>query len=91
MHSPATPSYPFGLAVADYFTLGGFNYLVYADRYTGWVTVLKTQATGSTASSLIKELRTAFTLFGASTEISTDSGPQFAGYSTQHFLQNRGV
>ena len=77
--------------VADYFTLQGFSYLVYADRYTGWVTVSKAPATGSTASSLIHELRTAFSLYGVPAELSTDGGPQFAAHSTQQFLQNWGV
>ena len=83
MHSPATPSYPFELVVADYLTLVRFNYLIYTERCTGWVTVSKAPATGSTASSLINDLPTAFTLYGALTEISTDGGPQFAAYSTQ--------
>ena len=56
MHSPATPSYPFELVVADYFTLVRFNYLIYTERCTGWVTVSKAPATGSTASSLINDL-----------------------------------
>jgi transposase InsO family protein len=91
LHPPATPTYPFEQVVADYFTLHGHDYLVYADRYTGWVTVAKGPSTGNTAAALIQELRTAFTLYGAPVELSTDGGPQFSSQSTQSFLRNWGV
>ena len=81
----AAPLYPFEPVVADYFTLHGHDYLVYADRYTGWVSIAKAPNTGNTASSLVRELRTAFSLYGAPMELATDGGPQFAAHTTQQF------
>ena len=86
-----TPTYPFELVVADFFKLYGHDYLVYADRYTGWVTVSKSPATGTTSSALIRDLQTAFTLYGAPLELATDGGPQFASHHTQQFLRDWGM
>ena len=57
LHPPPAPVYPFEQVVADYFTLNGHDYLVYADRYTGWVTVSKAPTSGNTATALTRELR----------------------------------
>ena len=91
LHPPPAPVYPFEQVVADYFTLHGHDYLVYADRYTGWVTVSKAPTSGNTATALTRELRTAFSLYGAPMELATDGGPQFASHTTQQFLRNWGV
>ena len=91
MHSTPAPSYPFEQVVADYFQLNGHEYLVYADRYTGWVTIAKSPATGNDATVLIRELRTAFGLYGAPMEIATDGGPPFASFAVQQFLRTWGV
>ena len=34
-----SPEYPFESVASDLFHLHGHNYLVYADRYTGWIEV----------------------------------------------------
>ena len=86
-----SPTYPFECVVADYFSLGGHEYLVYADRYTGWVSVAKSPTHGSTSDALIRELRTAFTQYGAPNELATDGGSQFAARATQLFLERWGV
>ena len=91
LHPPPAPVYPFEQVVADYFTLHGHDYLVYADCYTGWVTVSKAPTSGNTATALTRELRTAFSLYGAPMELATDGGPQFASHTTQQFLRNWGV
>ena len=89
---PASPpTYPFELVAADYFSLGNATYLVYADRYTGWVTISKSPATGSTAESLIRDLRIAFGAYGVPRELASDGGPQFAARPTQDFLKTWGV
>jgi len=88
--SPA-PSYPFEMTVADYFVLKGITYLVYADRYTGWVTVARCSTHGMDATSLQRELRTLFSMYGAPAELSTDGGQPFASHSTQQFLRTWGV
>ena len=51
LHPPSAPVYPFEQVVADYFTLHGHDYLVYADRYTGWVTVSKAPTSGKHRNS----------------------------------------
>jgi transposase InsO family protein len=88
--SPA-PTYPFKLTVADYFTLKGFVYLVYADGYTGWVTVVKCPPHGADAGNLKRELCTLFCVYGAPVELATDGGQPFASHGVQQFLQDWGV
>ena len=56
-----------------------------------WVTVSKAPTSGNTATALTRELRTAFSLYGAPMELATDGGPQFASHTTQQFLRNWGV
>ena len=34
--APPIPDYPFQMVVADYFSIQGNNFLVIADRFTGW-------------------------------------------------------
>jgi hypothetical protein len=51
--SPAH-AFPFERVVADYFYLKGHQYLAYADRYTGWVTIAKCNPLQAHASTLCK-------------------------------------
>ena len=37
----SSPDYPFEKVVSDYFSLHGHKYLLYADRYSGWITIVK--------------------------------------------------
>ena len=77
--------------VADHFHLQGHQYLLYADRYTGWVTIAKCDPLQNNASSLSRELRTLFGIYGAPVELATDGGQPFASHSVQHFLKQWGV
>ena len=88
--SPA-PEYPFDQVVADYFDLAGIKYLVYADRYTGWVVVIKTPKGEADSVALKKQLRMLFGIYGAPRELSTDGGPPFCSYDVQSFLTVWGV
>jgi hypothetical protein len=88
--SPA-PMYPFESTVADYFNFKGITYLVYADRYTGWVTTAKCHSHGADAANLKRELRTLFCIYGAPAEMATDGGQPFASHSIQQFLCDWGV
>ena len=36
--------YPFDKVVSDYFSLKGYKYLLYADRYIGWISIVKIKA-----------------------------------------------
>ena len=88
--SPA-PAFPFEKTVADYFSLKGRTFLVYADRYTGWVTVARCNTNELNADHLKRELRTLFGMFGAPEELATDGGQPFASYCIQQFLDDWGV
>ena len=44
---PRIPSTPFQSLVADYFDLGGFHYLVIADRLSGWPEVTQIKVSSS--------------------------------------------
>ena len=49
----SSPSYPFEQVVADYFSLNGHNYLFYADRYSGWISIVKLSV-GESNSKFLK-------------------------------------
>ena len=83
--SPA-PCYPFQMVAADYFHVKRNTYLAYADRYTGWLIIVRCPAHGSDARHLISELRTLFSTYGAPEEIATDGGQPFSAYSVQQFI-----
>ena len=87
------PSTPFECIVADYFESHGRNYLVVADRLSGWVEIFSAPSgTGiSSATGLIANLRQFFSVFGVPEELSTDGGPQFKASVTQDFLAKWGV
>jgi Integrase core domain. len=69
------PEVPFEQAAMDLCHLAGHQYLIYADRYSGWVEVKKVN------NSTIHEIRRAllgwFTSYGVPREIATDGGPPF--------------
>ena len=37
-----SPNYPFQMVVADFFSIHGHNFLVIADRFTGWNAIIST-------------------------------------------------
>ena len=37
---PPNPDYPFQMIVADYLPMHGHNFLMIADRFTGWNTIV---------------------------------------------------
>ena len=90
LSSPA-PEYPFDQVVADYFDLAGIKYLVYADKYTGWVVIIKSPKGEADAGSLKKHLRMLFGIYGCPKELSTDGGPPFTSHDVQSFLRTWGV
>ncbi len=85
------PSYPFELVVADFFSLYGNSYLIYADRYTGWVAVILCQKGECNASNLMKHMRTFFHVYGVPAELAADGGPPFPSNEFQTFLKSWGV
>ena len=80
-----SPEYPFQV-VADYFELKGFYYLLYADRYSGWISIIMVGHNDRDATFLIKFARDLFTTFGAPDEFSFDGGSPFVAKSFQEFV-----
>ena len=87
---PVVPDYPFQFVVADYFDLLGRKFLVYADRYTGWVAVSEPLYNKSDSCSLMKSLREWFSIYGVPQEIATDGGQPFPSQAVQRFLKSWG-
>merc|ERR1719320_402506 len=88
---PPSPSYPFQLVVADYCHMNGVNYLVIADRYSGWLSVMYVGKGEFDSDKLIDVLRDYFLTFGVVEEISSDSASQFMSSKFQKFLRQYGV
>ena len=88
---PPSPSYPFQLVVADYCHMNGVNYLVIADRYSGWLSVLYVGKGEFDTDKLIDVFRDYFLSFGVVEEISSDSASQFMSAKFQKFLRQYGV
>ena len=76
------------MEVADYFTMGGNNYLAVADRFTGCIEEYKMDGK---AMPLVKTLRNLFAHMGVPEELATDGGPSFTPYKTRQFLKQWGV
>ena len=81
-----TPSYPFEMIVSDYFSYAGKQFLIIADRYSGWLSVYQGGPDG--ADSLIKLLKTHFTTFGISDELASDGAGEYLSHKTQKFLKD---
>ncbi|XP_063854771.1 uncharacterized protein K02A2.6-like [Scylla paramamosain] len=84
------PDYPFQQTVVDLFQLEGHDYIVYADRLTGWLEV--SQLPDGTESGRIKDVvRHHFSRWGAPEQLSMD-GEVGVGVrvSSAHFPQSNG-
>ena len=89
--APPSPSYPFEMVVADYCHLNGMNFLVMADRYSGWLSAWYVGKGDFDTDRLIEILRGYFSTFSVPAEISSDMGPQFKSSKFAQFLQRYGV
>ncbi len=65
----------------------GHQYLAYADRYTGWITIAKRDPLQANAGTLCRELRTLFGIYGTPMELATDGGQPFASPQVQQLLR----
>jgi len=90
---PIIPTTPFEAIVSDYFKNRGMNYLVVADRLSGWTECYRTEAGSkeSGSSGLILLLKKFFGTFGVPRELSSDGGPEFVAKATEDFLTRWGV
>ena len=85
------PQFPCEQVCADYFELGGIQYLAMADRYSGWLSVRCFPEGGASASALVSTLREWFMLFGAPKELASDGATAFMSEITQQFLKTWGI
>ena len=91
MLTSPSPQYPFEQVVSDYFFLNGQKYLLYAERYSGWITIIKPHRNENDAKFLMKQLRTLFCIYGAPNELSSDGGPPYDSHEMFNFLHTWGV
>ena len=80
-----TPDYPFQQVVTDLFHMSGATYLIYADRFSGWIEVSKTN--NANTKVVCNILRRYFMTFGVPEELSSDGGPPFNSHDFDTFLQ----
>jgi transposase InsO family protein len=84
MNADAPPSRPWEDTSADFFTLDGKDYLVYADRYSGWIEIQHFPHP-PTASSTTAAFQNWFGQHGIPVRIRTDGGKQFTARQFQDF------
>ena len=82
------PQFPYEQVCADFFELGGIQYLAMAARYSGWLSVKCFPQGGATASALVSTL---MSVVHAPRELATDGATTFMSESTQEFLKTWGI
>ncbi|XP_042228298.1 uncharacterized protein K02A2.6-like [Homarus americanus] len=80
---------PFEDVSADLFSHSGKNYLLYADRLSGWPHV-GTYGRDATSRSTIKLLHSFFVNVGVLVHLCTYGGPQFSSLDSRSFLKRWG-
>ena len=75
--------------MSDFCDIEGHNFLIYADRYSGWVEVERLPS--NNFRNVEKTFLRWFATFGVPEEISTDGGPPFKGGDYDQFCKNWGV
>ena len=83
------PHRVFDVASADFFSHAGRNYLVYADRLSGWMEIAELSSTA--ARPTIRTLGSWFSRLGIPTTLRTDGGPPFTSHDFRTFLDRWGV
>ena len=84
-----SPLYPFQMIVADLFDLRGIEFVVVADRFSGWCSVARLNRTN--AGEVINVLRRWFMDFGVPENLTTDGGLNLVASQMKEFLQKWGV
>ena len=84
------PSRPFEHVSADFFSVAGKSFLVYADRLLGWPVVVMCGC-DTTTSAAIAFFRRFFRDLGVPVQLRTDRGPQFTSRDFSDFLRRWGV
>ena len=83
--SDTKPEYPFEVTSADIFSVAGNQFLIYADRLSGWSSVYALKK-NTTSEAVMRCMRTAFQDLGVPRRLRTDGGPQFASAAFREFL-----
>ena len=78
------PDYPFQQVVTDFAEIEGHDFLVYADRYSGWLEVAKLN---NKVWKTVHQTLLSWFDFGVPEEISSDGGPPFNSMEYESFLQ----
>ena len=81
------PEYPFQHVCIDYLTLGGVNYGVFVDRYTGWPGVL----TGTLASDVATFIANLCEEYGVPESITSDGRPNLTARSVEELMNAYGI
>ena len=84
------PEYPFQKTAADLGQMNGHNYLIHADRLTGWIDLVHLPG-DATSKKLMQHFRSYFAKNGAPEEISTDGGTNLVSEDMRHFFRRWGV
>ena len=79
------PQVPFEKTAADFFSLQGHTFIVYADRFSGWIEVERIPS--NTFRYVRQTFLKWFTTFGVPEELSTDGGPPFNSLEYNNFLK----
>ena len=79
-----SPEFPFQHVVTDFAEIAGYDYLVYADRYSGWLEVAKLR---DKTWKAVHQAFLAWFSFGVPEEVACDGGPPFNSAAFDSFLQ----
>lgn len=90
LRSKPRPSRPFQEVAADFAQYGGQQFLITVDCYSDWPDIFL-MGTDTTASALIRAVRTLFCRTAAPDVFWSDEGTQFMSAPFQKFLQEWGV
>ena len=83
------PDLPFQQVAVDFYHKAKNNYLIYADRYSGWTEVARMQSTSF--KGIQKDLLSWFRTYGVPEEIASDGGPPFRSTEYTKFLSTWGI
>ena len=86
---PPVPDFSFQQTVIDFCDISGHKYLIFADRYTGWVEA--TLMREPNARKVCDRLRAWYCTYGAPEEQASDGEPPFQGMEYTQFLENWGI
>ena len=81
----APPDVPFQQVVTDLCEVAGHDYMIYADRYSGWVEIAK--LSGKAFKDVTRCMLKWFSDFGVPEEVASDGGPPFNSSSYDAFLK----